>query len=232
MKCFYVFPLTIAVLFFGGCEPKKKQAKPVMKKKKELVHEKVAKVDIPVAGDAVRSFFEEDIGEFAVLDDLKTGAPERGENSAVAFNDSVIPREYEEEFAWVEEEGADKDLDIVYYEFDSYDIQDDQEDKIENNVNRLLGEVEIARQEGKEPVIVIEGHSCSITRSRIYNFALSEQRAKRLADRLVEAGIPRDNLKVVGRGEEYPAIVDGKPVMGTKDEQGPNRRAEIHVIYA
>jgi len=217
-------------LFFAGCEPKKKKTKPVVKKKKELVN---VKVDIPVVRDIAMSFFDEDIGEFTVFDDLKVETPERSENSAFAFDDSVVPREYEEEFSWVEEAGwNDENFDIVYYEFDSHDIRDDQEDKINNNVNRLLGAVEAARQEGKNPVIVIEGHSCNITRSRVYNFALSEQRAKNLKDRLVEAGISREILRVVGRGEESPAIVDSKPVMGTKDEQWLNRRVEIHVIYA
>lgn len=232
MRRLYILPFTLGLLFFAGCELRKKKAKPIIKKKKELINKKVAQVDIPVADDAIRSFFDEEIGEFAVLDDIKADASSMREPSPIASNESVVPQEYANEFAWVEENDSDRDFDIVYYDFDKYDIRNDQEDAIVHNVNRLVEEVEAARQEGKEPLIVIEGHSCSITRSRIYNFALSEKRAKVLADKLIEAGIPRENIKVVGRGEEYPAIIDGKPVSGSKEEQWANRRAKTHLIYA
>ena len=59
--------------------------------------------------------------------------------------------------------------------------------------------------EGGEPTIVIEGHSCHSAGSKTYNMVLSERRAKAVSDRLVAAGIPADKIKIVSRGQECPA---------------------------
>jgi len=231
MKHLYSIPLSLGLLFLTGCEMRRKTGKPEVKNKKEMVHDQVAAVDIPMSEDVVRSFFDEEIGEFAVLDDTKAEVPAT-EKMSVASNDVVVPEEYADEFAWIEDDDLNRDFNVVYYDFDKSNLREDQEDVISDNVARLVHEVEMARQEGKEPLIVIEGHACSITRSRVYNLAISEKRAKVLADKLVEAGVPQENIKVVGRGEEYPAIIDGKQVSGSKEEQWPNRRAETHLIYA
>lgn len=212
MKRLYILSLAI-VLVFAGCVQKKKKTGPGIKKAKK---EKLAMVDIPVAG-AVRSFFDEEIGEFAVLDDIE---------AKTASNDPLISQKDEDEFAWVEEEA--KDFDIVFFDFDKYDIRTDQEGSLKSNINRAKKLVQ--DEKGREPTIIVEGHSCSITNSRIYNFALSEDRARVVADKLIAAGIPKENIKVVGRGEEYPAIADGKPIKGSKEEQWPNRRVEIHIV--
>jgi len=226
MKHLYSIPLSIGLLFLAGCEMGKKKIKPVK-------NEQEVAVNIPVAGDddIISSFFDTEIEEFAMIDnnDEDISNPD---NTLVADSDSVIPTEYEEEFAWIEDDDLQEDFNVVYYDFDKYELRKDQEETIAENVARLVHEVELARQEGKDPLIVIEGHSCSITRSRVYNLALSEKRAKIIADKLVDAGVARENIKVVGRGEEYPAIVDGKQISGSKDEQWPNRRAETHLIYA
>ena len=79
--------------------------------------------------------------------------------------------------------------------------------------------------------MVIEGHSCHSAGSAVYNLALSEKRAKALADRLVAGGVPSQNIKVVGRGQEVPAVVEGKAVTGDRKEQAPNRRDEVRVIH-
>ncbi|TET06784.1 OmpA family protein [Candidatus Dependentiae bacterium] len=220
MKRLYILPLAM-VLVLAGCVPKKKKTGPGISEKKAK-KEKLAMVDIPVADDAVRSFFDEEIGEFAVLDDIDAN------QAKTASNDSLISQEYEDEFAWVEEEEANKDFDIVYFDFDKYDIRSDQEDSLKDNIKRAKDLVH--DEKGHKSTVIVEGHSCSITNSRIYNFALSEDRARIVADKFIAAGIPKENIKVVGRGEEYPAIVDGKPIKGSREEQWLNRRVVIHIV--
>jgi len=187
-----------------------------------------------LAGCAVRSFFDEEIGEFTLVDDIQSEKPAVQEKTTVAYHESVVPRDSEDEdFSWVDEEDLNDDFgDIVYFPFDKSELTSDQETVAQNNVKKIVEAYNEACREGQEPIVVIEGHSCSITRSRVYNLALSEKRAKVISDKLVEAGVPRLAIKVVGRGEEYPAIVDGKPVTGSKEEQWPNRRSETHIIYA
>lgn len=216
MKRLYILSLAM-ILVLSGCVQKKKKTGPGVKKAKR---EKLAMVDIPIADDAVRSFFDEEIGEFAVLDDIDAN------QAKAASNDSLISQRDEDEFAWVEEEA--KDFDIVYFDFDKYDIRSDQKDGLKDNINRAKKLVK--DEQGNRSTVIVEGHSCSITNSRIYNFALSEDRARVVADKLIAAGIPKENIKVVGRGEEYPAIADGKPIKGSKEEQWPNRRVEIHIV--
>ncbi len=239
MKLLYSIPLSLGLLCLAGCGDSRKKIKPIVNHKDEIhddVDNKVATVDIPVSEaygkeDSVQSFFDDDIGEFAELDDSQNETKVDDELQ-VASQDLVVPQEYTDEFAWVEDDDLNRDFDVVYFDFDKSEIKNDQEEVVAKNVEHLADEINTAREQGKNPLVVVEGHSCSITRSKVYNFAKAETRAKVLADKLIEAGIPQENIKVVGRGDEYPAIVDGKQVGGTKEEQWPNRRAEVHLIYA
>ena len=60
---------------------------------------------------------------------------------------------------------------------------------------------------------------------------MSERRAKAVADLFVAAGVDRSVIKVVGRGQECPMIINGKVVNGNREEREPNRRVEVRVIY-
>ena len=78
--------------------------------------------------------------------------------------------------------------------------------------------------------MVIEGHACQ-EGTPAYNVALSEKRAKIVADHFVAAGVPSSSIKVVGRGQECPAVINGKTVNGSREDRAPNRRVEVRVIY-
>lgn len=195
-------------------------------------HDLIARVDIPVPDETVRSFFDEEIGEFAVLDDITDQDPAVSEKVTVALREPVGNLE-EEDFSWVDEEDiVCNAYDLVYFDFDRCEIRPDQEDSIQVNARKITDAFKQAKNEGRELQLVVEGHSCDITRSQDYNFILSEKRAKIVADQLVEAGVPGECIKVVGRGQHYPAIIDGQPVRGDKEKQWPNRRAEVHVTFA
>jgi len=47
----------------------------------------------------------------------------------------------------------------------------------------------------------------------------------------VAAGIDRNVIKVIGRGQECPVMVKGKAVNGSREDRAPNRRVEVRVIY-
>lgn len=87
------------------------------------------------------------------------------------------------------------------------------------NFDALLAEV--ARREGVE--VQISGHTDRKGQDDD-NDALSEQRARSVLDQLVEAGIPRDQMIAVGRGERDPRVAtpDGA-------EEVANRRVEVVV---
>lgn len=216
MKKGYAF-LAIALLVgVSGCK-KKQKAVPVSKTKSVEMQKEV---DIPVADENIRSFFDEDINEYA-LEDSKD-APKKANELAMVDQSGAVQKA--DDFAFVED--AKGDLKVVYFDFDRYNVRDDQEASLNYDIEKLNNML----KENPKANVVVDGHSCNSAGSRIYNMALSEKRAKTVADRLVAAGIAPDRIKIVGRGADMPAMKDGKVVSGDRAAQWPNRRDEVHVI--
>ena len=211
--CFFLLVLLISA---PGCWGGKKQR--VETKPKDST-EVFSEINIPVAGDSVKSFFDEDIEEFAVIDNPEAAVETVAQDQKIEVSD---------DFSWVEEANADE-FKTVYFGFDRYEVGRDQENAIERDIELVKNLI----AQGEIPTVVIEGHSCHSAGSKTYNLALSEKRAKVLADRLVAAGVARENIKVVARGSEVPVRDKaGSVVTGDKDQQWQNRRDEIHVIYS
>jgi outer membrane protein OmpA-like peptidoglycan-associated protein len=205
--------LSLLLLVVPGCGSWKKSKNKIEDKSLATKNGKeFVAVDIPlaqeinVAGelDSIDSFFDE--------------------SSDVTANTSNVTSS--NEYAWNEEQSAE--LNKVYFGFDEYIIDNLQQSNIEKNAQQLKATIENEANK----VIVVEGHACSSAGSATYNLALSEKRAKITADRLVNAGIPQEKIKIVGRGKEVPALINDKPVTGSREEQWPNRRVETHVIEA
>jgi outer membrane protein OmpA-like peptidoglycan-associated protein len=195
----YAF-LLVLLVGAAGCGKKNKKAE------RDTKSAVASNVDIPTVDGDVRSFFDEEICEYALADDQK------------------------KEFGWEDQRsGKFKE---VYFEFDKYEIKNDQKDVVASNLDLIKKSLEDAKAAGKQPEIIIEGHACHSAGSAVYNLALSEKRAKVLSDTLIASGIPAECVKIVGRGQEVPAIVDGKPVEGDRAEQWPNRRDEIRVLIS
>ncbi len=209
--CYFLLVLLISA---PGCWGRKEKATPVKTVKNSTVN---SEINIPMAGDNVKSFFDEDVEEFVLLDSQGI-ADQKSEDQKLATDD----------FSWVQETTANG-FKTVYFDFDKYGVRDDQQVSVESDI-------ELVKQllaKGETPTVVIEGHSCHSAGSRTYNLALSEKRAKVLADRLVEAGVARENIKIVARGSDVPAHdKTGKVVTGDRQQQWPNRRDEINVIYS
>lgn len=210
--CALLLVLLVAV---SGCGKKNKKAEDVSRRdvRKEI--------DIPVANDGIKSLFDEDLGEFALSDEDKK-AVESAAQVDVANND----------YSWMEDvdhSGFKK----VYFDFDKYALRDDQEKNLVFDLEAAKNKIAQAQQEGQAlPTIVIDGHACKSAGSRVYNLALSEKRAKVLADYFVAQGIPQECIKIVGRGSEVPAVVNGRVIDGDREQQAPNRRDELHIIHA
>ena len=210
--------LFLLVLLAGlpGCGGSKTASQP--KAKKSTV---MTEINIPVAGESIKSFFDEDIEEFKLIDDTTKTAQSNAGAAIDANND---------DFSWVADlDGESNSFKTVYFDFNHYGVRPDQKPAVEFDI-------EVAKKmlaAGEKPTIVIEGNACHSAGSRTYNLALSEKRAKLLADKFVNAGIPRENIKIVPRGSEVPAHdKNGQPVTGSREQQWPNRRDEVHVIYS
>ncbi len=132
----------------------------------------------------------------------------------------------EEAFNWIDAQ-MDDELQKIYFSFNHYGLRPDQKAALVYDiaqVKELLAETDA----GLQPTVIVEGHACQ-EGSAPYNLLLSEKRAKVIADEFAAAGI--SNIKVVGRGQECPVMVNGKVINGSRQDRAPNRRVEVRVIY-
>jgi len=236
MKKYYVLAVCL-LLSAPGCFKKssKSSLKPT-KQQKEIS----SQVDIPLADEIANSLFEEDLGEFSLPDDISAHDIDityvEGDTAAVANNeyqDQDFGVDENQNFAWVEESVAnEKDFDVVYFDFDSYSIKEAEEAKVAADIEKAVKQLNEHKAAGRNAIVVIEGHACNSAGSDTYNLALSEKRAKVLADRFVASGVARDCIKNVGRGKERAAIINGVEVAGSRKAQWANRRDEVRVINA
>lgn len=126
--------------------------------------------------------------------------------------------------AWINAQDEDE-LKPLYFEFNKYALSDTQKQALNHDIEQVKQLIDEAG-DGVKTTVIAEGYTCQEGTPE-YNLALSENRAKTIADQLVAAGIDKDSIKVVGRGQENP-VVEGK----TRAERAPNRRVEVRVIYA
>ncbi|MFC1841850.1 OmpA family protein [Candidatus Dependentiae bacterium] len=260
MKKNYIFILSLLVIVSGCCRKKRDTCcKPVADKK--IVHEhecpcghdhepvrrvETAEFDVPLASDELRSYFDDSgvgLEQFELVEDssdTSDGDQNTNNNDEVAqldkFGDFInLDDEDFDDFQWASDienatvEYQDGTFKKCYFDFDRYDVSDDQEENIEVDIELAKRAID----EDEDSTVVIEGHACHAKGSRVYNLALSEKRAKSVADRFVAAGVPSDRLKVVPRGQECPAKDEsGKDITGSVQEQWANRRSEVRVVYS
>jgi len=222
--------LFIAVaMLLPGCGCRKKDKKNKKKTDTVAFHEADPSfVDIPVADENVKSYFDDDLDQFALLeDDLDNEDLGMLEEITVAEIEEALAESIEDDFFWVDDVNAEgREFKTVFFDFDRYSINADQEEHLAKNIE-LIKEMVAA---GENPEIIIEGNACSSKGSRNYNLAISNSRAEIVAKRFADAGISPDLLKVVGRGQDNPVIVEnGEPLTGDKIEQARNRRVEVRI---
>jgi outer membrane protein OmpA-like peptidoglycan-associated protein len=164
------------------------------------------------------------------------------EPSAISESDSEIEDSIEPDMEDVQDNtqtynwadiAQDQDiLKAVYFDFDKSKVRDDQKETVVYDVEQVKELLAQARQGGVEPTVVIEGHACHSAGTKVYNLAISENRAKTVADLFKDHGVPQGNIKIVGRGDAIPVTVDGKKVTGSRKEQWVNRRVQVYIISA
>ncbi len=194
-KQFFILLAAIALIPGCGFFRSKKAEKRALNQ-----HEIMTDVDIPVAQDGIKDFFDQDLDKMALseADDAQ--------------------------YAWIEGKSSNG-FKKVYFDFDKYSIKQSEKESVAQDVARMK---EMLAQ-NEDVTFVINGNADHAAGSSSYNRILSEKRAKALKDQAVAAGIPSSKIKIVGRGFDVPEVVNGKPVSGDKDAQWLNRRDEIQV---
>jgi len=154
------------------------------------------------------SFFDEDLGAFEDIETLvldEEAAEKNGKNTVLAFAEPIE---------------NDEDALVVYFDYDSSKVREDQRAKLANVKKQVNSWVE----EGKK--VVFKGHSCTWHGTKDYNLALSNQRAGDLVQNIF-GNADQSQVKVFGVGNEELAAFEN-----TFEGQAPNRRVEIYGISA
>jgi len=195
----------------GGDTDKGKGKKPASTKKMPKKN-RMAQSDERAEDDTMSLADAELQSFFSDMDDL------------VAFDDADDRELSDDQFAWSQE---GEQLETVYFEFGKDRVAEDQVEKVALNAEAAKELLEKAREQAADVQLVVEGHACSSAGTQEYNKLISQRRAQEVTDSLVEGGMDRDNLRVVGRGYDMPVVRDGD-----RDEQWANRRVELHVVHA
>lgn len=111
---------------------------------------------------------------------------------------------------------AEKALEPVYFDFDSYVLIQPTRDILYRNAEWLL--------KNRGAKVQIEGH-CDERGSDEYNLALGEKRAKSAFNYLVTVGVPAERLSIISYGEEKPGDPGHDEAAWAK-----NRRAEFSIV--
>lgn len=174
-----------------------------------------------VGDNDILSFFDDTVDTYAFDND--------GIEIAVADDKDAawVSEDGKGAISWIESAYEDNGLQTIYFGFNKCGVTKDQRAIVEADAQAVK---EILKNLDGESLIVIEGHACSSAGTPSYNVLLSEKRADYVANLLKMHGVDAGRIQIVGRGQEMPAIVDGHPVTGSREEQWPNRRVEIRVV--
>ncbi len=107
-------------------------------------------------------------------------------------------------------------LQRIHFDFDKYNIREDQKPILIKNAEWLKAHPTVK--------ILIEGH-CDERGTEEYNLALGEKRAKAVRDFLISLGISPDRIKIVSYGKSRP--LDPRH---NEEAWAKNRRAEFVII--
>ena len=163
------------------------------------------------------SKYDEDIGAFVLEDDADFDI--FGDDAGVAGENQ--PSQSGDPFSWHSLDDADcEDGQTVYFDYDSDELQPSERSKVRKNAKEAKQSISAGA------TVLIEGHSCLISHSEVYNTALSQRRAERIAKEYQKLGVPRKVMKVVGRGASKAVCFDDN-----KDAQSVNRRVETKLCY-
>lgn len=113
------------------------------------------------------------------------------------------------------EDFVDNVGDHVWFDFNAYDIKDDDRATLDKQAEWLKKYTSVS--------ITVEGH-CDERGTREYNLALGQRRASAVKQYLVAAGVPASRVDTVSYGKERPEVT------GSTEEAWAKNRRSVSVI--
>lgn len=111
-----------------------------------------------------------------------------------------------------------KNLQVVYFDFDKFNIKSSEQPKVKTN-SSLLKEDKVSSFG-----IKVEGN-CDEWGTDEYNYALGLKRAKSVKDSLVSEGVAESRVMVISYGESNPTCKESNKACWDK-----NRRVEFKIL--
>jgi peptidoglycan-associated lipoprotein len=209
-KKFFLLSI-ILVTFLGGCKKNQKSTDDSKQSFFSKVHNKMKRGK---KGTNVDPFdLDQDSMKTFALDD-QLSKHQTDSKTATKTSDNPL-------FSWenLNAEESRHQFKTIYFEFDKDTLKPEQHSSLTYDIDEAKKMIKAGK------IIVIEGHACHSAGSAIYNLALSERRARTIAEKFAEAGIDSSNIKIAPRGQEMPVRKGG-----SKSDQWVNRRVEIYAI--
>lgn len=110
-----------------------------------------------------------------------------------------------------EEELFAQEVKTIYFDYDKYEVRDDQKSVLQGNANFLRAHPNMK--------LVIEGH-CDERGSEEYNLGLGDRRANSLKEALGALGINGDRIRTLSYGKERPVCTDSNEDCWQRNRRG------------
>jgi peptidoglycan-associated lipoprotein len=110
-----------------------------------------------------------------------------------------------------EDELFAQEVKTIYFDYDKYDVRDDQKSILQGNANFLRAHAGMK--------LVIEGH-CDERGSEEYNLGLGDRRANAIKEALGALGINGDRIRTLSYGKEHPVCTDSNEDCWQKNRRG------------
>lgn len=114
-----------------------------------------------------------------------------------------------------EEELFARNVHDIYFDYDKYDIREDQQSSLQGDIDFLKQHPNIQ--------FTVEGH-CDERGSTEYNLALGDNRANAVKTSLIQGGVSAGNIRTISYGKE-------KPVCTESNEQCWQQNRRGHFVY-
>lgn len=197
-----LLPLLL-IFILPGClnlKGKKRQAKPI-KKSQVILNKK-------------KNHTQKEI-DFILEDDINDTDPYLAKKRSELNTANEIDVDSSSDYS------IEKKLDTIHFDYDQAEVPNSEKESISKNI------VEIKKNLKSNPelTVLVEGHSCLVTKNQEYNHMLSQERANNVANILKKSGIPNENIKTIGRGTTG--------VLSTnldEEHQAQNRRVETTIL--
>ena len=102
-------------------------------------------------------------------------------------------------------------IQIILFDYDQFDIRDDQRAAMQGNGEFLLKFANVR--------VVIEGH-CDERGSAQYNLGLGQKRADAIKDFLIAMGVGASRIRTISYGKEKPACMDANEACWQQNRRG------------